>query len=75
MFVGDLADVVDLPLGPDLPNVREWTKEHFEFTGYVMGERPDPAERTALRARLGYADEERGLPGQRRRLRGRRATC
>ncbi len=41
VFVGDPADVVDLPLGPNLPNVREWTKEHFEFTGYVMGERPD----------------------------------
>ena len=58
VFVGDLADVVDLPLGPNLPNVREWTKEHFEFTGYVMGERPDPVERTALRARLGYSEKD-----------------
>ena len=58
VFVGDPADVVDVPLGPNLPNVREWTKEHFEFTGYVMGQRPDPLERTALRARLGYADSD-----------------
>ena len=58
VFVGDPADVVDLPLGPNLPNVREWTKEHFEFAGYVMGQRPDPLERTALRARLGYADSD-----------------
>ena len=58
VFVGDPADVVDVPLGPDLPNVREWTEEHFEFTGYVMGQRPDPLERTALRTRLGYADSD-----------------
>ena len=55
VFVGNPDDVVDLPLGPDLPTSREWTEEHFDFTGYVTGERPDPAERTALRARLGYA--------------------
>ncbi len=58
VFVGDLADVVDVPLGPNLPGVREWTKEHFEFTGYVMGQRPDPAERAATRRRLGYAEDE-----------------
>ena len=58
VFVGDPADVVDLPLGPDLPTARAWTEEHFEFAGYVMGERPDPADREALRHRLGYADGE-----------------
>jgi pimeloyl-ACP methyl ester carboxylesterase/predicted glycosyltransferase len=56
VFVGDPADVVDLPLGPDLPSVREWTLEHFDFTGYVMGQRPAAADRAALRHRLGYAD-------------------
>jgi pimeloyl-ACP methyl ester carboxylesterase/predicted glycosyltransferase len=58
VFVGDPADVVDLPLGPNLPGVREWTLEHFDFTGYVMGQRPDPAERAATRHRLGYAQDE-----------------
>ena len=58
VFVGDPADVVDLPLGPDLPTARAWTEEHFDFAGYVMGERPDPADREALRHRLGYADGE-----------------
>jgi predicted glycosyltransferase len=48
--------VVDVPLGPGLPTARAWTEEHFDFTGYVMGERPDPADRDALRRRLGYAD-------------------
>ena len=71
VFVGDLADVVDLPLGPNLPNVREWTKEHFEFTGYVMGERPDPAGADGPARTPRLLREGRGLPGQRRRLRGR----
>ncbi len=58
IFVGDPADAVDLSLGPDLPSIREWTQEHFDFTGYVMGARPDPVDRPALRRRLGYAASE-----------------
>ena len=58
VFVGDPDDVVDLPLGPGLPSARAWTQEHFDFAGYVMGERPDPADRDALRRRLGYADDD-----------------
>jgi pimeloyl-ACP methyl ester carboxylesterase/predicted glycosyltransferase len=58
VFVGDPDDVVDLPLGPDLPGARTWTEEHFDFAGYVMGERPDPARRHELRERLGYGADE-----------------
>ena len=58
VFVGDPADVVDLPLGPGLPSARAWTEEHFDFAGYVMGDRPDPAAREELRHRLGYRDGE-----------------
>jgi predicted glycosyltransferase len=58
VFVGDPDDVVDLPLGPGLPGIREWTGKHFDFAGYVMGERPDPARREELRHRLGYAEDE-----------------
>ena len=58
VFVGDPADVVDLPLGPGLPSARAWTEEHFDFAGYVMGDRPDPAGREELRHRLGYRDGE-----------------
>ena len=75
VFVGDPADVVDVPLGPDLPTARAWTEEHFDFAGYVMGERPTAEERPALRRRLGYGDDGRGLPGQRRRLGGGQRTC
>jgi pimeloyl-ACP methyl ester carboxylesterase/predicted glycosyltransferase len=58
VFVGDPADVVDLPLGPDLPSVHDWTLEHFDFSGYVTGPRPTEADRAALRRRLGYADTD-----------------
>ena len=45
--------------GPDLPLIRDWTAEHFDFAGYVTGF--DPAElgdRERLRAELGYAPAE-----------------
>ena len=58
VFVGDPEDVVDLPLGPDLPNARAWTEEHFDFAGYVMGDRPDPGRRDELRHRLGYGPDD-----------------
>jgi pimeloyl-ACP methyl ester carboxylesterase/predicted glycosyltransferase len=58
VFVGDPDDVVDLPLGPGLPTARKWTEEHFDFTGYVMGERPAADDRPALRRRLGYTDDD-----------------
>ncbi len=58
VFVGDPEDLVDHPLGPGLPSIRDWTLEHFAFSGYVMGDRPDADERQRLRARLGHADDE-----------------
>ncbi|MBM7513571.1 pimeloyl-ACP methyl ester carboxylesterase/predicted glycosyltransferase [Nocardioides cavernae] len=58
VFVGDPGDVVDLPLGPGLPTARSWTEEHFDFAGYVMGDRPDPARRGELRERFGWTDDD-----------------
>ncbi|MCW2738450.1 alpha/beta hydrolase [Nocardioides sp.] len=58
VFIGDAADVVDLPLGPDLPSARDWTEQHFDFAGYVMGARPDPGRRGELRRSLGYGDDD-----------------
>lgn len=59
LFVGNPDDVVADSLGPGLPLIRDWTERHFDFTGYVTGF--DPAQfrdRSALRAELGYGDEE-----------------
>jgi predicted glycosyltransferase len=59
LFVGNVEDIVPAPLGDKLPTIADWTKEHFDFPGYVSGF--DPAElgdRAALRAELGYGTEE-----------------
>jgi len=58
IFVGNPADLVDDPLGPGLPSVREWTTAHFAFAGYVTGV-PPVADREALREQLGYRPDER----------------
>ena len=75
VFVGDPDDVVDLPLAPACRRWRDWTEEHFAFAGYVMGERPDPVDREALRDAAGLRRRRRGLRGERRRVRGRRTSC
>jgi predicted glycosyltransferase len=60
IFVGNPDDVVDERLGPDLPEIREWTESHFDFAGYVTGFDPAQfADRAALRAELGYAPDEK----------------
>lgn len=59
IFIGDPQDVIDEPLGPGLPRIRVWTQEHFEFVGYVYRFPAIAAEaRDALRAELGYGDDE-----------------
>jgi predicted glycosyltransferase len=58
VFVGDPADIVDDLLGPGLPGIREWTEEHFAFSGYVMGDRPDAGDHERLRSRLGYEPDD-----------------
>jgi pimeloyl-ACP methyl ester carboxylesterase/predicted glycosyltransferase len=56
VFVGEADDVVPDPFGPDLPAIREWTEQHYDFAGYVTGF--DPSE-LGDRAALGYRDDER----------------
>ncbi len=59
IFIGDPDDVLDQPFGPDLPNMRAWTRNHFEFAGYVLGF--DPAElpnAVALKRELGYQPDD-----------------
>jgi len=60
LFVGNADDLVPDTLGPDLPRIRDWTTNNFDFVGYVTGF--DPAQlgdRSMLRNELGYRDEER----------------
>ena len=58
IFIGGIEDAVDEPLGPDLPSIREWTAEHFDFCGYITGSEP-AGDRDALRAELGYRPDDR----------------
>jgi pimeloyl-ACP methyl ester carboxylesterase/predicted glycosyltransferase len=60
VFVGDPEDIVPDDLGPGLPTVRAWTEDNFAFAGYVSGiDHVTDDERAALRAELGYGDDER----------------
>ena len=60
LFVGDLEDVVPDRFGPNLPQIRDWTRKHYDFAGYVTGFDPAAfADREALRHELGYAPDER----------------
>jgi predicted glycosyltransferase len=59
LFIGNPDDVVDLPFGPGLPGIREWTRAHFDFPGYVLPFDPASfADREAWRARLGFRPDE-----------------
>jgi len=59
IFVGSPEDIVPDSFGPDLPLIRDWTEEHFTFSGYVTGfVPPDPEALAALRFELGYEEEE-----------------
>ena len=58
IFVGGPGDLVDIPLGPGLPSVREWALERYTFAGYVTGFSA-PQDRQELRAEFGYRPDER----------------
>ncbi|HEX7133488.1 MAG TPA: alpha/beta fold hydrolase [Iamia sp.] len=57
IFVGDPEDVVSDRFGPGLPTIAEWTRDEFDFAGYVTGFEP-VTDREALRAELGYRPDE-----------------
>jgi len=57
IFVGNPDDVVPETFGPQLPAIRDWTEQHYDFAGYVTGFEPI-SDREKLRADLGYAPGE-----------------
>jgi pimeloyl-ACP methyl ester carboxylesterase/predicted glycosyltransferase len=56
VFVGNSDDIVRDAFGPELPLIRDWTEQHYDFAGYVTGF--DPRE-LGDRGALGYRDDER----------------
>ena len=60
IFVGNSDDIYPAVFGPDLPKIRDWTEEHFSFSGYITGFTP-PTESQVEEWRhdLGYDPEEK----------------
>lgn len=60
LFVGSPDDIVPETFGMDLPKIRDWTEEHFDFTGYITGFTP-PAESDipGIREELGFGADEK----------------
>jgi pimeloyl-ACP methyl ester carboxylesterase/predicted glycosyltransferase len=56
VFVGNADDIVPETFGPELPAIRDWTEQHYDFAGYVTGFDP---RQLGDRAELGYGDDER----------------
>ena len=61
IFVGEPEDIVPDDFGPRLPPIRDWTEQHYQFSGYITGFDPAPLieGREALREELGYRPDER----------------
>ena len=61
IYVGNPDDIVPDDFGPGLPNIRDWTERHYDFSGYITGFDPAPLmeRRGELRRELGYRDDER----------------
>jgi pimeloyl-ACP methyl ester carboxylesterase len=57
VFVGNPDDVVPDSFGKELPGIRDWTEQHYDFAGYVTGFEP-VADREKLRHELGYRKGE-----------------
>ena len=60
IFVGNPDDIYPETFGPDLPKIRDWTEDHFDFAGYITGfTPPGPDEVDSIRDDLGFAPHEK----------------
>jgi pimeloyl-ACP methyl ester carboxylesterase/predicted glycosyltransferase len=60
IFVGNPDDIVPDTFGADLPAIRSWTEQHYDFAGYITGfDQNAFADREAIRAELGYRPDEK----------------
>jgi predicted glycosyltransferase len=60
IFVGNPDDIVRDTFGPGLPGIREWTEQHYDFSGYITGIDPGSLpDRAELRHQLGWSPDER----------------
>ena len=60
IFVGNPQDIIAHSFGKDLPEMRDWVPQHFDFSGYILGQHPRTfGGRDELRHQLGYRPDER----------------
>lgn len=60
IFVGNEDDLPEVPFGPGLPDIRDWTRRNFAFSGYALPFDPKSlADTDELRARHGYTRAEK----------------
>jgi pimeloyl-ACP methyl ester carboxylesterase/predicted glycosyltransferase len=60
IFVGNSDDIYPDVFGPNLPKIKDWTEDHFEFSGYITGfTPPSPDEAEAWRAEVGFGEDEK----------------
>jgi pimeloyl-ACP methyl ester carboxylesterase/predicted glycosyltransferase len=60
IFIGAPEDIVPEAFGRDLPQIRAWTEDHYDFAGdYITGFTPAELDREELRDELGFGPDER----------------
>jgi pimeloyl-ACP methyl ester carboxylesterase/predicted glycosyltransferase len=59
VFVGNERDVVDGDFGPGLPPIRQWTRDNFDFSGYVTGFDPASLDVDQLREQARVQADEK----------------
>jgi pimeloyl-ACP methyl ester carboxylesterase/predicted glycosyltransferase len=60
LFVGNRDDVTELPFGPGMPGIRDWTDRNFCYCGYALPFDPAAlADTDRLRTLHGYRRDER----------------
>ena len=75
IFLGNADDIVPDTFGPGLPGIREWTEQHFDFSGYVTGAAARHGRPRRAPGRAGLRAPRAGLHRDRRRLRRRASRC
>lgn len=60
IYIGNPGDLPPESFGPELPNIRDWSKHHHDFTGYIRPFDPEALpDREMLRERFGFKPDER----------------